>query len=165
MAKEPRRGRGGSPGCTFLGSQPDAPEDRALGDAGRRLPGGGSAHRPELALAVGQGDGHGVGLRVLGLRQGELQPALGLFEVFGADRGELGAAQRAGEAGQDQGAIVQAAQVAGMGTRIWRRMAAVAATFLAGSSPHRAASRRIPATVSETQASSVGTGQPAARCR
>jgi hypothetical protein len=44
-------------------------------------------------------------------------------------------------------------------------MLAVAAAFFSGISPLRAASRRIPAAVSATQISPVGTAQPAARCK
>ncbi len=44
----------------------------------------------------------------------------------------------------------------GMPARIWRRMSAVAASFLAGSSPASAASRCMPARVAATWASAVG---------
>ena len=68
-------------------------------------------HRAELGVAIGQGDDHRVVLRTLGLRQGQAQAALGLLQLLDADRRQLRAAQRAGEADQKQRAIAQAAQV------------------------------------------------------
>ena len=59
-----------------------------------------------------QGDGDAFAVAVaLGERQGEAQPAWSGFQVLQADRRQLGPAQRAGEAGQQQGAVAQAAQV------------------------------------------------------
>ena len=83
-------------------------------------------------MAVGQGDDHRVGLRALGLRQGEPPAALGLLELLEADGRELRAPQRAGEADQDQGAVAPAAQIVGDGGQDWRRTAAVAAIFFRG---------------------------------
>jgi len=53
----------------------------------------------------------------------------------------------------------------GIGPRIWRGMSAVAAGFSAGGAPAAAAARWIPAMISATCASVVGTGQPARKCR
>jgi hypothetical protein len=47
-----------------------------------------------------------------------------------------------------------------IGSRIWRRISAVAARFRTGSWPEAAAVRCMPAMVSATCAAAVGTAQP-----
>ena len=70
------------------------------------------AHRTECGGAERQGDGDAFAVAVaLGERQGEAQPARGGFQVLHPDRRQLGPAQRAGEADQQQGAVAQPAQV------------------------------------------------------
>ena len=94
------------------GGSPDAAEQRALGDTGGVLPAAQRAHRAEFGGAERQGDGDAFAVAVaLGERQGEAQPARGGFQVLQADRRQLGPAQRAGEARQQQGAVAPAAQV------------------------------------------------------
>jgi hypothetical protein len=51
--------------------QPDAPEYRAVGDAGGGEPGIQRAHRAQFGLAEGQGDDDRGSLRSLGLRDGQ----------------------------------------------------------------------------------------------
>ena len=83
-----------------------------VGDAGGVLPAAQRAHRAEFGGAERQGDGDALAVAVaLGERQGEAQPARGGFQVLHPDRRQLGPAQRAGEAHQQQGAVAQAAQV------------------------------------------------------
>ena len=83
-----------------------------VGDAGGVLPAAQRAHRAEFGGAERQGDGDArAGAVALGERQGEAQPARGGFQVLQADRRQLGPAQRAGEARQQQGAVAPAAQV------------------------------------------------------
>ena len=67
--------------------------------------------RAELGVAVGQGDGHGAVLGALAVRQGQPDAAVGLLQVLDADGRELRAAERAGKADQQDGAIAQAAQI------------------------------------------------------
>ena len=94
------------------GGSPDAAEQRAVGEAGGVLPAAQRAHRAEFGGAERQGDGDAFAVAVaLGERQGEAQPARGGFQVLQADRRQLGPAQRAGEARQQQGAVAPAAQV------------------------------------------------------
>ena len=76
------------------------------------LPAAQRAHRAEFGGAERQGDGDAFAVAVaLGERQGEAQPARGGFQVLQPDRRQLGPAQRAGEAHQQQGAVAPAAQV------------------------------------------------------
>ena len=94
------------------GGSPDAAEQRAVGETGGVLPAAQRAHRAEFGGAERQGDGDAFAVAVaLGERQGEAQPARGGFQVLQADRRQLGPAQRAGEAHQQQGAVAPAAQV------------------------------------------------------
>ena len=94
------------------GGSPDAAEQRAVGEAGGVLPAAQRAHRAEFGGAERQGDGDAFAVAVaLGQRQGEAQPARGGFQVLQPDRRQLGPAQRAGEADQQQGAVAPAAQV------------------------------------------------------
>ena len=140
---------------------PDAAEQRAVGDPGGVLPAAQRAHRAEFGGAERQGDGDALAVAVaLGERQGEAQPAWSGFQVLQADRRQLGPAQRAGEADQQQGAVAEAAQVvADRGEDLAQH--ADRGGELRRDSPRCAASRRIPASVSPTTASAVGTGQPA----
>ena len=94
------------------GREPDAAEQRAVGETGGVLPAAQRAHRAEFGGAERQGDGDAFAVAVaLGERQGEAQPARGGFQVLQPDRRQLGPAQRAGEAHQQQGAVAPAAQV------------------------------------------------------
>ena len=68
-----------------------------------------------------------AGALALGARQGEAEAALARLEMFDPDGGELGAAQRAGEADQQQGAVAPATQIvresapgSGAAGRPWR---------------------------------------------
>jgi hypothetical protein len=60
---------------------------------------------------MGQRAGDGAVLRALAVRQGQPDAAVGFFQVFEADGGELRPPQRAGEADQQDRAIAQAAQI------------------------------------------------------
>jgi hypothetical protein len=95
--------------------EPDSPEDRTVGDAGGGEPGIQRAHRAQLGPAVGQGDDDGVRLRSLGLRDRQPQSTVGLLQPLEPDGRQLRAAQRAGEADQQQGAVALAAQIVGNG--------------------------------------------------
>ena len=93
---------------------PDPPEHRPLGDPGGVLPAPQGAHRAERRAAERDGDGHCLAVALaLGAGQGELQAAVALLEVVDPDGGEFAAAQGAGEADQQQGAVAQAAQIVG----------------------------------------------------
>ncbi len=165
VAADPGQGRGLAGPLPSVRRQPDPPEHRPFGQAGGLLPQFEGADGAELGIAVGQGDRHRVGLLAFGLRQGEPDAAVGLLQLLEADRRQLRAPQRAGEADQQDRPVPQPAQV----VRDRRQQPAQdghrGRHLLAGTWPFLAASRRMPARVSETQTSSVGTGQPAARCR
>ena len=64
-------------------------------------------------MAVGQGNDHRIGLRALGLGQGEPQAALGFFQMLDPDRREFRAPQRAGKANEKKRPVAEAAQVGG----------------------------------------------------
>jgi hypothetical protein len=94
-----------------LARRPDPPEEGARDDPGR-LPGPHSADRTELGGAVGEGDGDAAaGALALGVRQGQVQAAFAGLEVLYTDGGQLGAAERAGEADQQQRAVAQSGKV------------------------------------------------------
>ena len=95
------------------GRDPDAAEQRSRGDAGGVLPAPQRAHRAEFGGA--ERDRHGDALAVavtLGERQREAQPARGLPPgARPATAASSDAAQRAGEAHQQQRAVAQPGQV------------------------------------------------------
>ena len=118
--------------------------------------------RAELGGAVRDGHGHAAaGAVPFGAGQGQAQAALVRLRVLHPDRRQFGAAQRAGEADQQQGGRAARPVRRGCEARI-RGISAVAASYLASSSQASAAAR---ARVAATRASAVGTGRPATRCR
>jgi hypothetical protein len=103
-----RAGQGGLPSVPAGGRRLDAAEQRAFGDAGGGLPAAQRAHRAEVGGAIGDGDEDGAaGALALRAGQGKPQTALARFPVRDPDGGQLGAAQRPGEAEQQQGPIAQ----------------------------------------------------------
>ena len=138
---------------------PDAAEQRAGGDAGGVTPAPQRAHRAELGGAVRKGDRDALAVAVaFRERQGDAQPVRAGFEIA-AGSGQLGAAERAGEAEQQQRAVAQPRGRRRSAARISRNMPTAAASF-AGNSP-RLAARSSPANVSPTTAVVVGKAQPA----
>ena len=100
-AADPGQGRGPCRCCCrLLRWQPDPPEHRPLGQAGGLLPQFEGADGAELGITVGQGDRHRVGLLAFGLRQGESDPPIGVFELLEAYRCQLRAPQSTGKADQ-----------------------------------------------------------------
>jgi hypothetical protein len=99
MAMVPTRGRG-----VFRPSRPRGGVQirRKTAPAvirGRILPGPQGANWTKRGRAVGEGDGDAAsGALSLGVRQGQAQAAFAGLEVLDVDGGELGAAERAGEA-------------------------------------------------------------------
>ena len=92
----------------------DAPEHRARGDVRCLLPAAQRPHRAEFGGAIGDGDGDAAASAIaLRARQGQAQAALARLDVLDPDRRQFGAAQRAGEADQQQGAVAQPCEVVG----------------------------------------------------
>ena len=160
----PTTGEGRGARAILAAGHPDPPKHRPVRNAGGVLPATQRPHRAERGRAVGDGDrDRFAGALALGAGQGEAEAALARLQVLDPNPGELGAAQRAREADQQQRPIAQAPEVVRDRARIWRRRSAVAASFLEGSPPWSAAARWMPAMVSATRASAVGTGQSPSR--
>ena len=104
-------GQGGVASVATARRGPDPPEDGAGGNPGGLLPGPQGANWTKLGRPVGC-DGHAAaGALAFGVRQGQTQAAFAGLEVLNPDGGELGVAECAGEARQQQRAVTQSGQV------------------------------------------------------
>ena len=116
------------------GRGPEPPQHQPGSDAGASA--GERAHRAGVTDAIRNADLHPLARPVsLGDRQGDAQPVLARLEVVDRDAGELAAAERAGEADQQQRAIAQLGRSSPIDARISRSTAIRAASLERGPSP------------------------------